>query len=169
MMLSELGDLLDVVTEADDLGTQRGPLLRVEDYRREDQTFSGSALRLHQSSCAGSEDLLSFLRQRRGLHTRPHRHRGRRPEPRPAQRGGHGSRGPEARIRPLPLLLGRRGRHPGRPSSRHPCFGEGRGPAPPRHVDERRGLRPSPRSTTSRPTSRPKTSLPSSRRSTNFR
>jgi len=33
MMFSELGDLLDVVTEADDLGTQRGAFLSLEDYR----------------------------------------------------------------------------------------------------------------------------------------
>jgi uroporphyrinogen decarboxylase len=33
MVLGELGDLLDVVTEADDLGTQRGPFLSLDDYR----------------------------------------------------------------------------------------------------------------------------------------
>jgi len=32
-VLSEVGDLLDVVTEADDLGTQRGPFISPETYR----------------------------------------------------------------------------------------------------------------------------------------
>ncbi|MFA6507826.1 MAG: uroporphyrinogen decarboxylase family protein [Treponemataceae bacterium] len=39
MVLDEIGDLLDVVTEADDLGTQRGPFLGVEDYRRRIKPF----------------------------------------------------------------------------------------------------------------------------------
>jgi uroporphyrinogen decarboxylase len=34
MFLREIGDLLDVVTEADDLGTQRGPFLSPEVYRQ---------------------------------------------------------------------------------------------------------------------------------------
>ena len=34
MVLDEIGDLLDVVTEADDLGTQRGPFLSLSDYRK---------------------------------------------------------------------------------------------------------------------------------------
>jgi len=33
-VFSELGDLLDVVAEADDLGTQRGAFLSLDDYRR---------------------------------------------------------------------------------------------------------------------------------------
>lgn len=39
MVLGEIGDLLDVVTEADDLGTQRGPFLSPEDYRRRIKPF----------------------------------------------------------------------------------------------------------------------------------
>ncbi len=38
-VLGELGDLLDVVSEADDLGTQRGPFLSPEIYRRRIKPF----------------------------------------------------------------------------------------------------------------------------------
>jgi len=37
--LKEAGGLIDVVTEADDLGTQRGPFIGLEDYRRRIKPF----------------------------------------------------------------------------------------------------------------------------------
>ena len=117
-VLDEIGDLIDVAAEADDLGAQHAPLFSPQVYRDIVKPLHAelvalikrrSRARFFLHSCGAISE----------PHPRSHRDRRGLPQPRPGLGGGHGYGGPEAGVRRRPHLLGRGRRSAACPGARH--------------------------------------------------
>ena len=88
-VLDEIGDVIDVAAEADDLGAQHAPLFSPRTYRDLVKPLHAEIVSLHQAPLAGAL-LPALLRRHPRPHPGPHRDRRGLPQPRPGLRHGHG-------------------------------------------------------------------------------
>ena len=154
-ILPELGDAVDVVGEADDLGGQATPLFSPRDVPRAREAAPRRALRVHPGadagpkvffhSCGAIRELLPDLVEI-GVDIL---------NPVQVSAAGMETARAQARLRARPRLLGRRRGHPGRAGQRDAGRGAGRGARAASPTWRRAAASSSRRSTTSRPTCRP--------------
>ncbi len=98
-VLPELGDAVDVVGEADDLGGQASPLFSPRTYRELVKPLQAELFAFIRSRTR-ARILLPFVRRDPRADPRPHRDRGRCVEPRAGVGHRHGDGGAQARLRP---------------------------------------------------------------------
>ena len=140
--LETVGANVLIVSEADDIATQRGPLVSTEMYRefiapRHRRLFehirAKAKARVHifYHSCGAIKDLIPQLIDEGRGH----------PQPGAGQRRGNGHPRVEAALWPADHLLGRRRGHSARPAARHAPASPRRGQTPHRRPGPRRRVR----------------------------